>query len=91
MASYPLVKPYNTPHRYNTAISCASIGGAPSATRQAAEYALLVQSMEKVRKCGSPLVIQQFLGHSDPKTTLRYIRRAEEVATRAYRYNTLPI
>src|SRR3712207_7750973 len=36
------------------------------------------------------LVIQQFLGHSDPKTTLRYIRRAEEVATRAYRYNTLP-
>jgi integrase/recombinase XerD len=37
------------------------------------------------------LVIQQFLGHSDPKTTLRYIRRAEEVATRAYRYNTLPI
>jgi integrase/recombinase XerD len=37
------------------------------------------------------LVIQQFLGHSDPKTTLRYIRRAEELATRAYRYNTLPI
>jgi integrase/recombinase XerD len=37
------------------------------------------------------LVIQQFLGHSDPKTTLRYIRRAEEVATRAYQYNTLPI
>lgn len=37
------------------------------------------------------LIIQQFLGHSDPKTTLRYIRRAEEVATRAYRYNTLPI
>jgi integrase/recombinase XerD len=36
------------------------------------------------------LVIQQFLGHSDPKTTLRYIRRAEEVATRAYQYNTLP-
>jgi len=29
------------------------------------------------------LVIQQFLGHSDPKTTLRYIRRAEELATRA--------
>jgi integrase/recombinase XerD len=37
------------------------------------------------------LVIQQFLGHSDPKTTLRYIRRAEELATRAYQYNTLPI
>jgi len=37
------------------------------------------------------LVIQQFLGHSDPKSTLRYIRRAEELATRAYRYNTLPI
>jgi integrase/recombinase XerD len=37
------------------------------------------------------LVIQQFLGHSDPKTTMRYIRRAEELATRAYRYNTLPL
>src|ERR687893_251873 len=37
------------------------------------------------------LVIQQFLGHSDPKTTMRYIRRAEELATRAYTYNTLPL
>ncbi len=37
------------------------------------------------------LVIQQFLGHSDPKTTLRYIRRAEELASRAYQYNTLPL
>jgi integrase/recombinase XerD len=37
------------------------------------------------------LVIQQFLGHSDPKTTLRYIRRAEELASRAYQYSTLPI
>src|SRR5215216_2237817 len=37
------------------------------------------------------LIIQQFLGHSDPKTTLRYIRRAEELATRAYQYNTLPL
>jgi integrase/recombinase XerD len=37
------------------------------------------------------LVIQQFLGHSDPKTTMRYIRRAEELATKAYQYNTLPI
>jgi integrase/recombinase XerD len=37
------------------------------------------------------LVIQQFLGHSDPKTTLRYIRRAEELAARAYQYNTLPL
>jgi integrase/recombinase XerD len=37
------------------------------------------------------LVIQQFLGHTDPKTTLRYIRRAEELATRAYQYNTLPM
>ncbi len=37
------------------------------------------------------LVIQQFLGHADPKTTLRYIRRAEELASRAYQYNTLPI
>src|SRR5215217_7286459 len=37
------------------------------------------------------LVIQQFLGHSDPKTTLRYIRRAEELASRAYQYNTLPM
>ena len=37
------------------------------------------------------LVIQQFLGHSDPKTTMRYIRRAEEVAGKAYQYNTLPI
>ena len=37
------------------------------------------------------LVIQQFLGHSDPKTTMRYIRRAEELASRAYQYNTLPL
>jgi integrase/recombinase XerD len=37
------------------------------------------------------LVIQQFLGHSDPKTTMRYIRRAEEVAGKAYQYNTLPM
>jgi integrase/recombinase XerD len=37
------------------------------------------------------LVIQQYLGHPDPKTTLRYIRRAEELATRAYQYNTLPL
>ena len=37
------------------------------------------------------LVIQQFLGHSDPKTTLRYIRRADELASRAYQYNTLPL
>jgi integrase/recombinase XerD len=37
------------------------------------------------------LVIQQFLGHSDPKTTMRYIRRADELATRAYQYNTLPL
>ncbi len=37
------------------------------------------------------LVIQQFLGHSDPKTTMRYIRRAEELATRAYQYNSLPL
>jgi site-specific recombinase XerD len=37
------------------------------------------------------LVIQQFLGHSDPKTTLRYIRRAEEISNKAYQYNTLPL
>ncbi|BBL78889.1 hypothetical protein RxyAA322_07430 [Rubrobacter xylanophilus] len=37
------------------------------------------------------LVIQQFLGHSDPKTTMRYIRRAEEIASKAYRYNNLPL
>ena len=37
------------------------------------------------------LVIQQFLGHSDPKTTLRYIRRADELASKAYTYNTLPL
>ena len=37
------------------------------------------------------LVIQQFLGHTDPRTTLRYIRRAEELATRAYQYNALPM
>ena len=36
------------------------------------------------------LVIQQFLGHADPKTTLRYIRRAEDLANKAYTYNTLP-
>ncbi len=78
--------------RYNAAISCASTGGALSAPWQAAEYALLVQSMEKSTLSAAPLlVIQQVLGHSDPKTTLRYIRRSEELATRAYRYNTLPI
>jgi len=37
------------------------------------------------------LLIQQFLGHSDPKTTLRYIRRAEEMASKAYTYNDLPL
>jgi integrase/recombinase XerD len=37
------------------------------------------------------LVIQQFLGHTDPKTTMRYVRRAEELASRAYTYNTLPL
>jgi site-specific recombinase XerD len=37
------------------------------------------------------LMIQQFLGHADPKTTLRYIRRAEELANKAYTYNTLPL
>lgn len=36
------------------------------------------------------LIIQQFLGHEDPKTTMRYIRRAEELASKAYQYNTLP-
>lgn len=36
------------------------------------------------------LIIQQFLGHQDPKTTMRYIRRAEELASKAYQYNTLP-
>ncbi len=35
------------------------------------------------------LIIQQFLGHEDPKTTMRYIRRAEELASKAYQYNTL--
>lgn len=35
------------------------------------------------------LIIQQFLGHEDPKTTMRYIRRAEEMASKAYQYNTL--
>ena len=33
------------PHRYSAAISCASIAGAFSATRQAAEYAHLVQRL----------------------------------------------
>lgn len=37
------------------------------------------------------IVIQQFLGHSDPKTTMRYIRRAEQLAGKAYEYNTLDI
>ncbi len=37
------------------------------------------------------LIIQQFLGHSDPKTTMRYIRRAEQLANKAYTYNTLPV
>lgn len=37
------------------------------------------------------LVIQQFLGHSDPKTTMRYVRRAEEISNKAYQYNTLPL
>ncbi len=41
---------------------------------------------------GAPLlVIQQFLGHADPKTSTRYIRRAEELASQAYKYITLPI
>ena len=37
------------------------------------------------------LIIQQFLGHSDPKTTMRYVRRAKELASKAYTYNTLPL
>ena len=37
------------------------------------------------------LIIQQFLGHADPKTTMRYVRRAEELASKAYTYNTLPL
>ena len=37
------------------------------------------------------LIIQQFLGHEDPKTTMRYVRRAEELASKAYKYNTLPL
>jgi integrase/recombinase XerD len=37
------------------------------------------------------LIIQQFLGHSDPKTTMRYVRRADELASKAYTYNTLPL
>ncbi|CAN5632552.1 tyrosine recombinase XerC [soil metagenome] len=37
------------------------------------------------------LIIQHFLGHEDPKTTIRYIRRAEELASRAFEYNSLPI
>ncbi|MBV9454353.1 MAG: tyrosine-type recombinase/integrase, partial [Rubrobacter sp.] len=37
------------------------------------------------------LIIQQFLGHSDPKTTMRYVRRAEQLASKAYQYNTLPL
>ncbi|MCA1730598.1 MAG: tyrosine-type recombinase/integrase [Actinobacteria bacterium] len=37
------------------------------------------------------LIIQQFLGHSDPKTTMRYVRRAEQLANKAYTYNTLPL
>jgi site-specific recombinase XerD len=37
------------------------------------------------------LIIQQFLGHSDPKTTMRYIRRAEQLANKAYTYNTLSL
>lgn len=37
------------------------------------------------------LLIQQFLGHSDPKTTMRYVRRAEELAAKAYQYNILPL
>ena len=37
------------------------------------------------------LVIQQFLGFSDPKTTMRYIRRADGIGHRAYQYNTLPL
>ena len=37
------------------------------------------------------LVIQQFLGYSDPRTILRYIRRAKELVSRAYQYNALPL
>jgi site-specific recombinase XerD len=41
---------------------------------------------------GAPLlVIQQVLGHTNPQTSTRYIRRAEELASRAYEYITLPV
>ena len=56
------------------------------------QYVLMVaQRLHSLVVDAGSLVIQQFLGHSDPKTTMRYIRRADELASKAYQYNTLPM
>ena len=36
-------------------------------------------------------VIQNFLGHSTPQTTMRYIHKAEELISDAWKYNSIPI
>jgi integrase/recombinase XerD len=40
---------------------------------------------------GPLLIFQRLLGHSNSKTTLRYIRHAEEFAARTHQHNTLLI
>ena len=37
------------------------------------------------------LVIQGFAGHQDPKTTLRYLRKAKEITSEAHKYNSIPL
>ncbi|MCX5867523.1 MAG: tyrosine-type recombinase/integrase [Proteobacteria bacterium] len=36
-------------------------------------------------------VIQSFLGHSSPQTTMRYVHKAEELISDAWKYNSIPI
>jgi len=37
------------------------------------------------------LVIQGFAGHQDPKTTIRYLRKAKEITSQAHKYNSIPL
>ena len=37
------------------------------------------------------LVIQGFAGHQDPKTTMRYLRKAKEITSQAHKYNSIPL
>lgn len=36
-------------------------------------------------------MIQNFLGHSSPQTTMRYVHKAEEIISDAWKYNSIPI